>query len=343
MLVGLLAGSISIVLDAVNNFTDAFSSVIAVIGTKLAARHPDEGHPYGHGRIEYITTFFIGAIIFAAGVIALIESVPKIIHPELANYSLETIIVVALAVITKLVLSFYVQRAGRHYDSSSLVASGIDAFFDAILSAGTLVGIIVTLLFQVSIDGVIGAMIAIFIIRSSVEIILDSFNDILGQAADRELMRKIKKLVCSFPEVHGAYDLMLHNYGPTETIGSVQIQVSDQLTASTIHRLTQEIAHQVFAKYGINLTVGIYAENDDLTVNRELYDQIINLSNTYPEIHQIHGLYIDDESKLVTFDLVMSIRYPNKTTFKNKIIRQLRKVYPSYKFLVMIDLDLEEN
>lgn len=343
MVVGLLAGSIAIILDAVNNLTDVLSSVVTIIGTKLATRCPDEGHPYGHGRIEYLTTLLVGVIILATGIMAMAESIPKIIHPELADYSWATIIVVVAAIFTKLVLGCYVRRSGKRFASSSLVASGVDALFDAALSCATLIGIIVTLVFQISIDGILGAAISLFIIKTSIEILIEASNEILGCTADRELMRKLKELINSFPDVSGAYDLMLHSYGPTELIGSIQLQVPDQLTAKEIHRLTQEIAHRAYAKYNVNLTIGIYAENSAEPAHREIREQILNLVNIYPEIRQMHGLYIDDERKLITFDVVMPIQYSRRTELKNKITRELRKVFPDYKFMLTIDIDLEEN
>lgn len=343
MFVGLLAGSIAIILDAVNNLTDVLSSVVTIIGTKLAMRCPDEGHPYGHGRIEYLTTLLVGVIILATGIMAMVESIPKIIHPELADYSWATIVVVVAAIIVKLLLGGYVRRAGKRFASSSLIASGLDALFDAVLSFATLVGIIVTLIFQISIDGILGAIISLFIIKTSIEILSDASNEILGRTADRELMRKIKELICTFPEVSGAYDLMLHNYGPTELIGSVQVQVPDQLTAKEIHRLTQEIAHKIYAKYNVNLTIGIYAENSAEPAHREIREQVLNIVNLYPEIRQMHGLYIDDERHLVTFDIVMPVQCSRKSEIKQKVARELRQSFPDYKSLITIDIDLEDN
>ncbi len=343
MVVGLLAGSIAIILDAVNNLTDVLSSVVTIIGTKLAARCPDEGHPYGHGRIEYLTTLLVGVIILATGIMAMVESIPKIIHPELANYSWATIVVVAAAIIVKLILGLYVRRAGKRFASSSLVASGLDALFDAILSFATLIGIIVTLAFHISIDGILGALISLFIIKTSVEILFEASNEILGCTADRELMRKIKDLICGFDEVSGAYDLMLHSYGPTELIGSVQIQVPDHLTAKEIHHLTQEIAHRIYAKYNVNLTIGIYAENSDAPAHREIRECALGIVNVYPEIRQMHGLYIDDERKLITFDIVMPVQCPRKTEIKNRVSRGIRKSFSDYKCLITIDIDLEEK
>lgn len=341
MLVGVVAGSIAIILDAVNNLTDVLSSVVTIIGAKLANRRPDEEHPYGHGRYEHLTTLLIGIIILATGVMALAESIPKVIHPELADYSWATIIVIMAATVAKLVLGFYVRRAGKKYVSKSLVASGVDALFDALLSLATLIGIAVTLIFQISIDGILGVIISLFILKASISILAEASDEILGRTADPELMRKIKDLICTFPEVSGAYDLMLHSYGPTELIGSVQIQVPDRLTAKEIHRLAREIAQRVYNKYNARLTIGVYAENTDDVAYRTMRGEILNIVNQYPEIHQVHGLYIDDAAKLITFDIVIPISYSQKSELKNKLSRALHKTFPDYKTLIVIDFDLE--
>lgn len=341
--VGLIAGSISVILDAVNNLTDVFSSVVTIVGTKLASRRPDAGHPYGHGRLEYLTTLIVGAIILATGVLALLESIPKIITPVLAEYSVETIIVVGAAIFTKLFLGSYVKTAGERLNSSSLVASGKDALYDAILSFSTLVGIIITLVFHFSIDGWLGALIALFIIKSSLEILFQSSSDILGRSADRELTRKIKEQICSFPEVSGAYDLMLHNYGPSDMIGSVQIQVPDHLTARDIHKLTREIAERISSKFDVNLTIGIYAENSNEPAHRAIREAVLSATNHYPEIRQMHGLYIDDERNLITFDLVLAPDYTEKASLRTKLARQLKKQFPQYKILITFDIDFENH
>lgn len=341
LLVGVMAGSIAIIVDAVNNLTDVLSSVVTIIGTKLAARRPDEEHPYGHGRYEHLTTLIIGMIILATGIMALLESVPKIIHPELADYSWATITVVVAAIMIKLALGTYVRRAGKKYSSNSLIASGIDALFDAALSLATLVGIAITLISQISVDGILGAIISLFIMRTSIEILAEASNEILGHTASPELMRSLKELICTFPEVSGAYDLMLHSYGPTEMIGSVQIQVPDHLTAKEIHHLTREIAERVYSKYNIRLTIGIYAENADSTTYRDMRGKILDIVNLYPEIHQVHAFYIDDDTRIISFDIVIPINYAQKSKLKAKLSRTLHKTFPEYKALITIDFDLE--
>lgn len=339
MLAGVIAGSVAIVLDAVNNLTDIMSSVVTIIGAKVATKRPDADHPYGHGRSEYISALVVGIIILFTGIMSLIEAFPKMIHPELVGYSWATIVVVVLAIFTKMALGLYVRRAGKKSNSSSLSASGTDALFDALISLATLIGIIATMVFGISIDGLLGVVIALFIIRTSVEIIMQATDDILGRTADRDLMRKIKREVCKFEGVRNAYDLMLHNYGPTDMIGSVQIEVPDDMTAKEIHRLILKISHRIYAKFGIMLTVSIYAESADQPEKRQMKDFLTKLLKKYPEISQMHAFYVDDEEDLVTFDLVVKDKFTEK--MKRDIVRAMRQEYNNYKYLVTIDQDFE--
>lgn len=339
MTVGLLASSNAIVLDAVNNLTDVLSSVVTIVGTKLASRRPDREHPYGHGRYEYLAALAVGAIIFSVGVLALLESIPKVFHPELADYSLASIIVVAAAVIVKIFLGFYVKSVGRAQDSVSLLASGLDALFDAVLSFSTLIGIFSTMFFQISLDGILGVVIALFIIKTSLDILSNSVLDIIGGRRNPQLSRKIHDFVCSFPEVSGAYDLILHDYGPNAYIGSIHIQVPDNLTAKDIHRLTSEIAERVLTKFKVTLTVGIYAENSRTKAHRTMRLRLEEIVQKYPAVLQTHGFYVDDQQKLVTFDLVIDYFYREKLKLKNRIVREFRRSYPEYRCRVTLDLD----
>lgn len=343
MVVGLIAGSIAIVLDAVNNLTDVCSSVVTIIGAKWAGRTPDSEHPFGHGRSEYLAAMVVGIIVLLAGVMALIESVPKVFSPELADYSVATIIVVVAAVLTKILLGHYVKKVGQQVDSGSLIASGIDAMFDALLSFSTLVGILVTMLFQISIDGILGIVIAAFIIKTSIEILSEAAADILGRGIDPNTAHQIRETVRSFPGVKGAYDLDLHNYGPAEYIGSVHIEVPDQMTAREIDRLSRQITRQIYQEYRVALTIGIYTENNDTDMRREVRQYLQDVVAEHPEIRQMHGLHIDEETKIVSFDLIIDQRCPEKNKLKNHIIRHLKKAYPSFRYHVTLDLDREKH
>ena len=170
MFVGFLSNSIAIILDAVNNLTDALSSVITIIGTKLAGKAPDKEHPFGYGRIEYMTSAIIGAIIFFAGFTALQESWEKIVNPTAANYTTVTIIIVAVGVIVKFGFGRYVKRIGENVNSDSLIASGQDSVMDSVLSFSTLIAAFISIFFHISLEGYLGVIIALFIIKASIDI-----------------------------------------------------------------------------------------------------------------------------------------------------------------------------
>ena len=275
--VGFLANSIVIILDAVNNLSDAMSSIITIIGTKLAGKAPDKKHPYGHGRIEYFASVIIGIIVLAAGVTALKESIEKIISPSKATYTIASLIIIAVAVVVKFFFGRYVKKVGEKINSSSLVASGSDALFDSILSFSTFVAAVISMIWNFSIEGILGAVISIIIIKSSIEILKDTIDDMIGTRIDGELAKQIKDLINSFHEVEGTYDLLLHNYGPDEMMGSVHIQIPDDMTAKEIHSLTREIEMKVYSELSILLTVGIYASNTSDEKMRKLEMILIKL------------------------------------------------------------------
>lgn len=340
MVVGLLVNSIAIVLDAVNNLTDVLSSLITIIGTKLANKKPDKEHPYGHGRIEYFTSIIIGALILLAGIIAIKESVLKIINPSDTDYSIASLIIIAVAVLTKIVLGSYVKRVGEAVKSQSLVASGQDALMDAVLSFTTFVAGVLNFIWHFSIEGYLGVVIGLFIIKASYEILKEAVNSILGVRADPELSKKLKKRINQFPEVQGTYDLNLHNYGPSNTIASAHIQVRNDMTAEEIHILTREIEYEIYKEFNIVLTLGIYAANDKGEFG-EIRKELNAILKDYKEILQVHGFYVDKSNNII-FDLIFDFKTENREEITNKIKDRLKAKYPNYNCNVIIDLDITD-
>ncbi|MBR0351294.1 MAG: cation transporter [Clostridia bacterium] len=340
MTVGLIVNSIAIVLDAVNNLTDVLSSVITIIGTKLANRKPDKEHPYGHGRIEYFTSIIIGAIILFAGILAIKESVLKIINPGETDYSVISLVIIAVAVLTKIILGTYVKKTGKKVNSQSLVASGQDALMDAVLSFTTLIAGILNFIWHFTIEGYLGVLIGLFIIKASYEILKEAVNSILGVRADPELSKKLKERINQFPEVQGTYDLNLHNYGPSNTIASAHIQVRNDMTAEEIHILTREIEYSIYAEFSIVLTLGIYAANDKGEFG-EIKKELNSIIKNYKEILQVHGFYVD-KSNNIFFDLIFDFKADNKEQIKDEIIAKLKEKYPNYNCNVIIDLDITD-
>ena len=333
-LVGLLSHSIAIVLDAVNNLTDALSSVITILGVKLAKRRPDDKHPFGYGRIEYFSAVLIAAIVLAAGATSLIESVKKVIHPETPDYSAVTLVIVAVAVVVKLLLGRYVKSQGEKYNSEALVASGSDASFDAIISASALVGAVINLLFHLNLDGIIGAVISVFILKAGLEMLMESVSDIMGARPDSEITREIRETATAVPGVLGAYDLILHNYGPDQAIGSIHLEVPADLSGRELHKLTKAVQTAVLEKFHVFLTVGFYAVDENRRAERETIEAA---ARKHPGVLGIHGLFFDEEKKCLNFDVLVDFTVKNRAELIRDLQAELQPLFPEDTIIINFD------
>ena len=339
LVVGIASRSIAIILDAVNNATDALSSVITIVGTKLAGRRPDHRHPFGYGRIEYLTSMVIAVIILVAGLISLRESIGKILHPATPSYSAITITVIVVAIIAKIAIGLYFKHEGNKTSSQALIASGIDSNYDAVLSGGTLVVAIAQNVWNLNIDGLVGVVISLVVCKAGVEVLRDALGPIIGQREQDSYGRAIEQYVASFPGVQGAYDLILDDFGPNETIGSVHIEVADDMTARQIHELTHKISKGLLEKYGVVATIGIYAANTTGAF-APMRKRLQELADATPKVLQTHGFYVDAAERTVYFDLVVDFKADNQA-IQDAIVTALRRDYPGYAFVVTIDTDYE--
>ena len=341
--VGLAANSIAIVLDAVNNLTDALSSVITILGTKLAGKSPDREHPLGHGRYEYLSAMVIVAIVLYAGITSLIESVRKIIEPEAVDYSTVTLVVVAAAVVVKIVLGRYVSAKGRAVDSGSLIASGKDALFDAAISASVLLAALVYLATGLNLEAYVGVLLSIGIIKAGIDMLRETLDDILGHRPDPELSVGIKRTVCADPDVLGAYDLLLDSYGPDLTIGAVHVEVPDTMTAAQIDAMTRRLQAAVYEEHHIALaTVGIYSKNTTDDAVAEMQTAITRCVMGHDGVLQMHGFYVDNERKAVSFDIIIDFGTPNRDELYARIAEEVKALYPDYAFNITLDRDLSD-
>lgn len=340
--IGFLVGSIAIILDAVNNLTDALSSGITIVGTKLANRKPDAKHPYGHGRIEYITSLAISIIILFAGVTAIYQSVGAIIENKDITYTIPAIVIVSAAIVVKLGLGIYFRHVGKKINSEALKASGTDAMFDAIISVGTLVAILVSMLWSVNIEGYLGVAIGLFIIKAGIEVLHTAISSIIGERTSKETSLGIKAMVCSSPLVKGAYDLIINNYGPQRAYGSVHIEVDDGLTAREIHALTRSITEEVYFKYGVILTVGVYASNTSSEEIAEIKSFLLEEIKKYPDIKQFHGFYVDKERMVITFDIIIDFKCKDPNSVRNAVFYAVKEKYPLYDYFIVLDNDITD-
>ena len=341
--VGLAANSIAVVLAAVNNLTDALSSVVTILGTKLANRAPDKDHPLGHGRYEYLSAMVIVAIILYAGITSFVESVKKIITPEVPDYSTVALIVIAAAVVVKIVLGLYVQSKGKQVNSASLVASGKDALFDAIISASVLAAAVIFIFTGFSLEAYVGVLISIMIVKAGIEMLNETLDDILGHRPASELSLGIKKTVCQEPLVHGAYDLLIDDYGPDLTIASIHVEVDDVLTAAEIDALTRRLQQAVYAEHGVVLaTVGIYSRNTSDDAIASMRSEITRLVMSHDDVLQLHGFFVNEESKTVTFDLIIDFANADRQQLYQHIYEDVQTAYPDYTFAITLDRDLSD-
>lgn len=343
-IIGVISGSIAITLDAVNNLSDAASSVITIVGTKLAGKAADKKHPFGYGRIEYLSAMIISVIVLYAGVTSLRESVDKILHPQQAQYTAVSLFIVAAGVLVKIFLGRYVEGVGKKVNSDSLVNSGKDATLDSVISASTLAAALIYLASGVSLESWLGAVISVVIIKSGIEMLAQTISEILGERADPDLANQIKATVLAFPGVSGVYDVILNNYGPDSYNGSLHIEVPDTYTANQIDELIRKITYAVYIKNQVILTaVSIYSLNTKDRSVIDIRENIRKLVFSEPHVLQMHGFYLEEEGRMIRFDLVISFDSSNRTqTFENAV-KKVQEAYPTYRIMAVMDTDFAES
>lgn len=342
--IGLMSHSIAIVMDAVNNISDAGSSLITIIGTKLAGREPDKKHPFGYGRIEYLSAMIISVIVLYAGVTSFTESVKKIISPDTPDYSPVSLIIVATGVAVKIILGRYVKSTGEKVNSSSLINSGEDAVLDSVISSSTLVAAILFLITGLSVEAWLGAIISLVIIKSGFDMLKDTVSQILGERNDPGIAKSIKETVIGFPDVQGAYDLVLNNYGPDSWNGSIHIEVPDTYSADMLDQLIRSIQEAVYQKHRVILTaIGVYSVNtkdDDIIAAKK---QVHDIVFSHEHILQMHGFYMDKDRKTLRFDIVISFDAKDRRKVFDDVVADVRKEFPDYRLSISMDTDFAEG
>ena len=342
--VGVVSNSIAITLDAVNNLSDALSSVITIVGTKLAGRAPDKRHPMGYGRIEYLTAMVISIIVLYAGITSAVESVQKIVSPAAPDYSAAALVVVAAGVLAKVLLGRHVQAVGRRVNADSLVASGQDALSDAVLSASTLAAAVVYLVWGVSLEAWVGAVISAFIVKAGLEMLWQTLSQILGERVSSELSEQVKGIVAEEDDVLGVYDLFLSSYGPERRVGSVHVEVADTTSAEQIDELSRRVAERVYARTDgkvIISAVGIYSRNTSEEVS-DMRERVRRIVMSHDHVLQLHGFHVDERSHLLTFDVIIAFEAPDRAGEYQQIVHEVQEAFPDYRVQVALDADVSD-
>ena len=342
--VGILSNSIAVTLDAVNNLSDAISSIITIVGTKLSNKKADREHPFGHGRIEYITTTVIAAIIMYAGISSLIKSIQDIMDPVTPDYSPLSLVIIAVAVLVKIVLGHYVRSIGNRVNSDTLIASGSDALFDATLSTSVLLAALIFIFTKISLEAYVGVIISVFIIKASIELLQGSIKEIIGMRPDAALSTLIYDIVKEDPDAEGVYDLIIHNYGPDRFVGSFHTEVLDTTSAIEIDTMTRRLSTEIYKQTSgkiIIAAIGIYARNT--TDNRivKMRTEVTEMALAHEGVLQVHGFIADIENQFMAFDTVIEFGYDGKQIVHD-IIHEVEASYPDMNVSVLLDRDTSD-
>lgn len=340
---GLAVGSIAMVLDAVNNLSDALSSIITIIGTKIAGKKPDKKHPLGHGRVEYLSQMAVAVIILYAGITAIIESIKKIITPEPPDHNAVSLVIIGVAIGVKIFLGLYFRKKAAQAKSDLLKASGTDALFDAVLSTAVLITAIVFIATGLNLEAYVSVVISLFILKAGYEMIREAVDDMLGHRVEGELTKKVKGIVNKIPGVYGTYDVVLHNYGPDRYLGSLHVEVDDTMTAKEFDQLTRDIVEAVYDETAIILTgVGLYSRNTGDNEAMRIRSDITRLVMSHDNVIQMHGFYIDEKRKRITFDIVIDFDEADIDSLYEHIVKDVKEVAPGYEVKVSLDADISD-
>jgi len=337
---GLVSGSIAVVLDAVNNVSDALSSVITIVGTRLAGKPPDRKHPYGYGRIEYFSTLLISIVITYAGITALSESVKAIIQPELPEYTPITLGIICVGIVVKVIMSSYVLKTGRAVGSNALIASGTEQRLDAAVSTATLVAALIFVTTGVSIEAWLAAGISLLLIKSGLEQLREAISEILGERPEADVSWSMRQTIASVEGVEGVYDLLVADYGPDRIMASCHVEVPDTMDVSRVDLLLRKVAERVYAEHHVLMTaVGIYSRN---TANDEaiaMHKRVAACVAGFEHVVEMHGFYVDFAEKVLRFDLVIDFEVKDRAAYFGQVLAAVQELYPDYRLVTTMDAD----
>ena len=339
VIVGLLASSIAIVSEGVNNASDALTSVLTLVGTKLARKHPDAKHPFGYGRIEYLTSLVISILILVTGIEMLINAVKLIFEPEELSITVLSLVIVAASAVIKFFLGIYTIRMGKKAESGALEAVGLDCRNDSFVSLVTILSAVVFLVFHVSIDAYVGILTSLLIIKAGLEILKDTLSELIGRPGEKDLAIQIYNEILKTEGVLGAADMMLHNYGPEAYSGSVNIELDHEKTVEeiyqTIHRLQLRIMHE----YKVTMVFGIYAVDNDHDEVRKLRKEIGQYVKNSEHVKSFHAIYLEPGTDRLYCDLIVDYDLKDWDALRTDFTDYMKKLYPDRELELTVETE----
>ncbi len=340
MVVGTLSGSVSVTADAINNLSDASSSIISLLGFKLANRPADEQHPYGHGRYEYLAGLMVAALILVIGIELLKSSVEKILHPSPVAFSWVTVIVLAASIAIKLWMMRLNQRIGKTIGSQALAATAADSRNDVITTSAVLIAALISRFTPLELDGWIGVLVAVFILVSGFGLIRDTLDPLLGHAPDRDAVKRIRDKIMSYPGVLGTHDLMVHDYGPGRQFASVHVEMAAEADVLENHDVIDNIEHDFLAQEGLHLIVHfdpILTADGATNDLRKWLAEIVHAIHPELSVHDLRVVAGPTHTNLV-FDCVLPHGVPiTDASLKASISALVAAEHPTYRCVITVD------
>ncbi len=339
-LMGTLANSISIISDSFNNLSDCLSCLITLASYKLAAKPADKDHPFGHGRIEYLSSLLIAFLIGLVGFEFLTSSFDKILNPEPLIFNWPTVVTLVFAILVKIWMGKFNQTLGRRYNSITMSASSQDSFNDSITTAVTLVGLAASLFTDLPIDGIIGCFVSFIILKGAYGIIKDTTDILLGQPADEETIEEIKEIVLAHPQILGVHDLIVHNYGPGKMMATLHAEIDSDSDIMEAHEVVDNIETELYQKLQIITTIHmdpLDLHNPLLNQYKEFVTSVLEEIDGELSMHDFRMVPGQEHTNIV-FDILITDKYREHTEeLKDQIDQKVKEVYPQLNTVITFD------
>ncbi|GLC29415.1 cation diffusion facilitator family transporter [Clostridium omnivorum] len=341
--VGLISKSIAVTADAFNNLSDAASSVITIVGFKMANKPADKEHPFGHGRIEYISALIVSFMVLLVGLQFVKSSFDRILHPSPIIFELIPFVLLLLSILAKIWLSRFNGFIGKTIDSNALKASSFDALGDVFTSSTVALSFVISRFTSFPIDGYIGMLVALFILYSGFSLIKDTLSPLLGEAPDKELVENIKKGVLSYDHINGVHDLVIHNYGPGRCMASIHAEVPCDISIVSIHEVIDKAERELSKKLNIYLVIHMDPVNtNDIEINATR-KEVVKLLKQFPIVKSMHDFRVvgEGEKKNLIFDLVIEhtkvFSTKDEEALRNDFNNALKQLHPLYNSVITVD------
>ncbi|MBW9144671.1 cation diffusion facilitator family transporter [Clostridium sp. CM028] len=345
LIIGIISNSIAITADAFNNLSDVASSVITILGFKLASKPPDKEHPFGHGRLEYISGLIVSFLVILVGFEFIKTSFDRVIHPSKVIFKLIPFVLILASIGFKLWISGFNKTMGKAIKSSALEASSTDALSDVVSSSCVALSLLLSIWIDLPIDGYIGILVSFIIIYAGYKLIRETMNPLLGEAPDKDLVNGLKEKLLTYDHITGAHDLVIHNYGPGRCMGSIHAEVPCDISIVKIHEIIDTAEKEISEEFNIYLVIHMDPINtDDEDVNASRLE-LLDVLKSFSIIKSIHDFRIvgEGEHKNLIFDAVIDFN-PSFTdvdglNLEDEINKELKKCYPNYNAIMTLDRD----